>query len=45
MNLRHLELSLQQFVSNGLYYLMNATLYQSKYTGSDGIERDTRFNA
>ncbi|WP_170110670.1 TonB-dependent receptor [Flavilitoribacter nigricans] len=39
-----IELSWQQFVSNGFYYLFNATAYQSKYTGSDGIERDTRFN-
>lgn len=39
-----LEFSLQRFVSNGLYYLLNATLYESKYTGSDGIERNTRFN-
>lgn len=39
-----IELSLQQFVSNGFYYLLNATAYESKYTGSDGIERDTRFN-
>ncbi|MCB0376013.1 MAG: TonB-dependent receptor, partial [Sinomicrobium sp.] len=39
-----IELSLQRFVSKGFYYLLNATGYQSKYTGSDGIERDTRFN-
>lgn len=39
-----IELSLQQFVSNGFYYLLNGTYYESKYTGSDGIERDTRFN-
>lgn len=38
------ELTLQQFVSNGFYYLLNATAYESKYTGSDGIERNTRFN-
>lgn len=39
-----LEFSLQRYVSNGLYYLLNTTFYESKYTGSDGIERDTRFN-
>jgi hypothetical protein len=39
-----IELSLQRFVSNGFYYLLNATGYQSKYTASDGIERDTRYN-
>lgn len=38
------EISLQKFVTSGLYYLINASLYESTYTGSDGIERDSRFN-
>lgn len=38
------ELSLQKFVTSGLYYLINASLYESTYIGSDGIERDSRFN-
>lgn len=39
-----LELSLKRFLTNDLFYLFNASLYESKYKGSDGIERDTRFN-
>ncbi len=38
------ELSLQKFVTSGLYYLINASLYESTYTGSDEIARDSRFN-
>lgn len=39
-----LELSLQRFILDDYYFLANATYYESKYEGSDGIERDTRFN-
>lgn len=39
-----LEVSLQKFVTSGLYYLFNASIYESTYQGSDGIERDSRFN-
>jgi hypothetical protein len=39
-----LELSLEKFLSNNLYYLVNGALYQSKYTALDGIERNTMFN-
>ena len=39
-----LELSLQQYFARGYFFLLNATLYDSKYQGSDGIWRDTRFN-
>ena len=38
------ELSLKRFLTNDLFYLFNVSLYESKYKGSDGIERDTRFN-
>ncbi|MEZ5040184.1 MAG: TonB-dependent receptor [Saprospiraceae bacterium] len=38
------ELSLQKYATEGIYYLFNASLYESTYKGSDGIERDTRFN-
>lgn len=38
------ELSLQKFVTSGLYYLFNVSLYESTYAGSDGVERDSRFN-
>jgi hypothetical protein len=39
-----LELSLRRFQSGQYYYLLNATFYQSSYTGSDGVKRDTRYN-
>ncbi len=39
-----LELTLEKFLTNGFYYTVTSSLYQSKYTGRDGIERNTRFN-
>ncbi len=39
-----LEVSLEKRIKDNYYYLINATYYESKYTGSDGVQRDTRFN-
>lgn len=39
-----LELTLEKFFSEGYYALLTGTLYESKYKGSDGIERNTAFN-
>ncbi|MBI1182748.1 TonB-dependent receptor [bacterium] len=39
-----LELSLQRYFSKGYSLLLNGTLYQSKYKGSDGVLRNTNFN-
>ncbi|XOV94351.1 MAG: carboxypeptidase-like regulatory domain-containing protein [Bacteroidota bacterium] len=39
-----LELTLEKFFSNNYYMLMTTSLYESKYKGSDGIERNTAFN-
>lgn len=39
-----LELSVEQFLNNKYYYLVAASVYDSKYKGSDGILRNTRFN-
>ncbi|HYC29561.1 MAG TPA: TonB-dependent receptor, partial [Chitinophagaceae bacterium] len=39
-----MELSLEKYLSNRLYYTVSTSLYESKYTAADGIERDTRFN-
>ena len=39
-----LELSLERKLNSGFYYLINASIYESKYKAADGIERDTRFN-
>ena len=38
------ELTLQKFFSNSYYFLVNTTLYESKYTALDNVERNTRFN-
>ncbi|MEI6021821.1 MAG: TonB-dependent receptor, partial [Bacteroidota bacterium] len=38
------ELTIEKFFSKGYYGLMTGTLYESKYKGSDGIERNTAFN-
>ena len=38
------ELSLEKYLSRQFYYTLSTSLYQSKYTAADGVERDTRFN-
>ena len=37
------ELGVEKYFNGEFFYLSNVSIYQSKYTGSDGIERDTRF--
>jgi len=39
-----LDLTFERFLKNGYYYLITASLFDSKYTGGDGIERNTLFN-
>lgn len=39
------ELTIEKFFSKGYYGLLTGTLYESKYKGSDGIERNTAFNS
>ncbi len=39
-----LELTFEHFLNKGLYYLVTASLFDSKYTGSDEVERNTAFN-
>lgn len=39
-----LEFTLEKFFSKGYYILATGSVYQSKYKGSDGIERNTAFN-
>ncbi len=39
-----LELTLEKYFSEGYYALMTGSLFQSKYTPSDGVERNTAFN-
>ena len=38
------ELTIEKFFSDGYYGLFTSSLYDSKYTASDGIERNTAFN-
>lgn len=37
------EFTLEKFMDKGLYFLITASIYDSKYTGSDGIERHSAF--
>ena len=39
-----LELSLERYLRNQFYFLFSQSLYQSKYTAQDAVERNTRFN-
>jgi len=39
-----LELTAERFFSKNIYYLATLSLFESKYKGSDGVERNTAFN-
>ena len=39
-----LETSLERSLTDDYYFLLSGSLYESRYTAADGIERDTRFN-
>lgn len=39
-----LEFTLERFFSKNIYYLSTLSLFESKYKGSDNIERNTAFN-
>lgn len=38
------ELTIEKFFSKGYYVLLTGTVYESKYKGSDDVERNTGFN-
>ena len=38
------EISLERYLQNNFYLTLSNSIYQSKYTARDGIERNTRFN-
>jgi hypothetical protein len=38
------ELNIEKFFSKGYYGLFTVSFYDSKYVGSDGVERNTAFN-
>jgi len=40
-----IEMTLEKYFSNNYYFLITGSLFDSKYTGSDGIERNTPFNS
>ncbi|HBF89309.1 MAG TPA: TonB-dependent receptor [Bacteroidales bacterium] len=39
-----IEFTFEKFFSKGYYFLMTASLFESKYSGFDGVERNTAFN-
>lgn len=39
-----LELTLEQFLHNNLYFLLSGSLYNSEYKALDGVWRNSRFN-
>lgn len=39
-----LELTLERAFAQGYYFLLTGSLFESKYKGSDGVERNTPFN-
>jgi hypothetical protein len=39
-----IDLTLEKFLSKQYYFLATVSLFQSKYKGGDGIERNTKFN-
>lgn len=38
------DITLEKYLHKGFYYLITASLFDSKYTGGDGVWHDTRFN-
>jgi len=38
------EISLERYLENYFYLTLSNSIYQSKYTALDGVERNTRFN-
>jgi len=39
-----IEVTVEKFFSNNYYYLINASVFESKYTALDGVERNTQYN-
>ncbi len=40
-----IELTLEKYFTNNYYFLITGSIFESKYTGADNIERNTRFNS
>jgi hypothetical protein len=39
-----IDITLERFLKDGYYYVFTASLFDSRYQGADGIERNTLFN-
>ena len=39
-----LELTFEKFFSDGYYFMLSSSIYNSEYQGSDGVWRNTRWN-
>ncbi|NOY60553.1 MAG: TonB-dependent receptor [Calditrichaeota bacterium] len=39
-----IDITLEKFLSENYYYLITASIFDSKYKGGDGIERNSRYN-
>ncbi len=39
------DITFEKFLTNQFYYLVTVSLFDSKYKGGDGIQRNTRFNS
>jgi hypothetical protein len=40
-----LDITFEKFLTRQYYYLVTVSLFDSKYKGGDGVERNTRFNS
>lgn len=38
------DITLEKYLTNGLYYMVTASVFDSKYKGGDGVWHNTRFN-
>jgi hypothetical protein len=39
-----IDFTFERFMNRGYYYMATASIYESKYKGGDGVERNTRLN-
>jgi hypothetical protein len=39
-----IDITLERYLNKGYYYLLTASLFESRYTGGDGVWRNTRLN-
>ncbi|WP_223585076.1 carboxypeptidase-like regulatory domain-containing protein [Sphingobacterium sp. GVS05A] len=40
-----IDMTLERYLSNGYYYLLTSSLFDSKYKGGDGIWHNTKYNS